>query len=46
MGEPEGDVGFPALDPADWREVSAEPLAKGPRDDYEAVLRIFERTST
>jgi dihydrofolate reductase len=45
LGEPEGDVGFPALDPAEWREISAEPIPKGPRDDYEAVLRVFERTA-
>ncbi len=42
-GEPEGDVVFPALDPADWRQVSAEPLPRGPRDEFDAELKVFER---
>ncbi|MGZ8410445.1 MAG: dihydrofolate reductase [Hyphomicrobium sp.] len=45
-GEPEGDVHFPALDPAAWHEFSSEPINRGPRDEYDAVLRIFERTPT
>jgi dihydrofolate reductase len=45
-GEPDGDVHFPALDPAAWHEVSSEPINRGPRDEYDAVLRIFERTPT
>lgn len=44
-GEPEGDVHFPPLDPADWREVSCEPLTRSPRDEYDAVLKIFERST-
>jgi dihydrofolate reductase len=42
-GEPAGDVFFPALDPAHWREVSSEPIARGPRDEFDAVLKIYER---
>lgn len=42
-GEPEGDVYFPALDPGVWTEISAEPLPRGPRDEYDAVLKIYER---
>jgi dihydrofolate reductase len=45
MGSPEGDTVFPALDPAAWREVSAEPLVRDPRDEFDAVLRIYERVA-
>jgi dihydrofolate reductase len=45
-GEPEGDVNFPPLDPAAWHQVSSEPITRSPRDEYDAVLRIFERTPT
>ncbi len=45
-GAPEGDVTFAALDPAVWRQVSAEPLPRGPKDEYAAVLKIYERTTT
>jgi dihydrofolate reductase len=38
-----GDTVFPALDPADWREVSREPIPPDPRDEYSATLLIFER---
>lgn len=44
-GEPKGDTTFPKLDPEIWREVSATPIETGPRDDYPATLRIFERRS-
>lgn len=42
-GNPAGDVYMPALAPADWTEVSTEPLPKGERDEYAAVLHILER---
>lgn len=45
-GEPEGDVYFAPLDPAVWREVSAEPLPRGPKDEYDAVLKIYERRAS
>jgi len=40
---PEGDVRFPALDPAQWSEVSAEPVEPGPEDDAAFTVRRFER---
>lgn len=42
-GDPDGDVHFAPLDPAHWREVASEPLARASRDEYDAVLKIFER---
>ncbi len=42
---PEGDTQFPELDPAVWREVSREPLERGPRDEFAAELVILERAS-
>jgi dihydrofolate reductase len=42
-GDPEGDVVFPALDPAEWREVSAEPIPRGPKDEFDAVLKMYDR---
>jgi len=45
-GEPEGDVYFAPLDPTVWREVSAEPLPRGPKDEYDAVLKIYERRTS
>ena len=43
-GEPEGDITFPALDPSEWHQLSAEPLPRGPRDEYDAVLKTYQRT--
>jgi dihydrofolate reductase len=45
-GDPEGDVHFAPLDPADWREVTSEPLLRGSRDEFNAVLKVFERRSS
>lgn len=42
---PEGDTLFPELDPVVWREVSREPLERGPRDEFAAELRILERAT-
>ena len=42
-GTPAGDVVFEALDPAVWQEVSAEPLPRAPKDEYAAVLKVYER---
>ncbi len=36
---------LPELDPAVWREVSREPLERGPRDEFAAELVILERAS-
>jgi dihydrofolate reductase len=31
--KPEGDVLFPPIDPADWKEVERRPQTRGPQDD-------------
>ena len=43
--KPDGDTRFPPLERDVWREVSAEPIPQGPRDDHAATLRVFERVS-
>lgn len=40
---PAGDVFFPRLDSADWRELSRTPLDTGPNDDHEATFIVLER---
>ncbi|MGY6627400.1 MAG: dihydrofolate reductase [Oceanicaulis sp.] len=40
---PEGDSRFPALDPAQWREVSAERVEPAEGDDAGFVARVLER---
>lgn len=42
-GEVEGDVHFPGFEREGWREVSSQPLPRGEKDDFSAVLRVFER---
>lgn len=39
----EGDTHFPALDPAEWREVTREVHPRGERDSASFTLRILER---
>lgn len=41
--EPEGDALFPRLDTTAWREVSREPLQRGPNDQFDAVLVVLDR---
>lgn len=41
--KPEGDTYFPALDPIIWSEQSSERLATGPRDQFEATLKVYAR---
>jgi len=41
--EPEGDVVFPPLATSEWAQVSSEVLPRGPKDDHNAQLVIFER---
>jgi dihydrofolate reductase len=41
--EPQGDSSFPALDPTCWREISAERVEAGERDDAGFTLRVLER---
>ncbi len=40
---PPGDTTFPDLDPILWRLVSEEPIPQGPKDDYAAILMIYDR---
>jgi dihydrofolate reductase len=44
--EPEGDARFPKLDPAQWREVSAERVEAGDRDDAGFTVKVLERVAT
>jgi len=39
---PEGDA-FLKLDLSQWREVSREDIARGPKDDADFVVRVLER---
>lgn len=38
-----GDVVFPAVTEADWRETSREALPRGEKDQYAATLRVLDR---
>lgn len=38
-----GDTYFPALDPAQWREVAREVHPQGPKDSAPFILRILDR---
>lgn len=40
---PAGDLSFPDLDPAKWREVSKEHHAAGARDEFDYTISVFER---
>ncbi len=39
----EGDAHFPAVQAADWQQISETPHAKGPKDDYPFTVKVFER---
>jgi dihydrofolate reductase len=41
--EPDGDAHFPAIDPAEWAEVSREEVPGGEKDDAAFVARVLER---
>ena len=41
--EIEGDTTFPALDEAEWREVSNEKCPRGEKDSHETSYVVFER---
>jgi len=41
--EPDGDAVFPALDPAQWAEVSAEAVDAAEGDDAAFIVRRFQR---
>lgn len=40
---PEGDVWFPDLDPAHWRETRREAHARGPDDEFDYTVLTYER---
>jgi dihydrofolate reductase len=40
---PEGDVKFPEIAPAHWREVRSERHARGPHDDAEFTVLTYAR---
>jgi dihydrofolate reductase len=40
---PEGDVKFPEIDPAHWREVRSERHPRGPHDDADFTVLSYER---
>jgi dihydrofolate reductase len=40
---PDGDARFPRIDPAQWREVSREPGARGPRDEADFAFVEYGR---
>jgi dihydrofolate reductase len=41
--EVEGDTHFPALDPAEWREVAREVHPRSERDSASFTLRVLDR---
>jgi dihydrofolate reductase len=41
---PEGDVYFPELDSASWREVSSQDYKAGPEDDADFTILTYRRT--
>lgn len=41
--EPKGDTCFPDFAKEEWREVSREDIARGPKDEYSAVLIVLDR---
>ena len=43
---PDGDAHFPRLDPKQWREVSAERVEPGERDDAGFTVKVLERVAT
>ena len=40
---PHGDVRFPAIDRAQWREIRRETIARGERDDVDSVFVEYVR---
>ena len=44
--EPQGDVRFPPIDPAEWREVRREPGERGPRDEADFAFVDYERRAS
>jgi dihydrofolate reductase len=44
--EPEGDTHFPAIDPAQWREVGRTDHDAGPGDDAGYAVYVYERVAS
>lgn len=42
-GSPEGDVTFARPSSELWREISREPILRGPKDEFDATLVTLER---
>lgn len=40
---PEGEATYPAVDPAQWREVSRTPHPRGEKDDASFTVVVYER---
>ena len=40
---PQADTWFPDLDVSEWRDVSREPHAAGPKDDHAFSFVVLER---
>jgi dihydrofolate reductase len=40
---PPGDTRFTLADPGQWREVSREPMPRGPKDEFAADFIVLER---
>ena len=41
--KPDGDVSFPEIDAALWREVSSEHHPRGEKDEFDYTISVFER---
>jgi dihydrofolate reductase len=42
----EGDTVFPKLDPAQWRETARQPVERGPKDDADYEIVVYDRLLT
>jgi dihydrofolate reductase len=40
---PPGDATYPAVDPAQWREIARTPYPRGEKDDASFTVVVFER---
>lgn len=43
--QPEGDVTFPSIDPAEWRSVGGPTVEPSPKDEASYIVRLYERVS-
>jgi dihydrofolate reductase len=40
---PDGEVHFPTLDPAEWREISSEPHPADEKNEHPYTFKVFEK---